>query len=245
MRLKIFVTLSTVLTALVATTTAHRPLKLVIQEGTPNDFCLPMPSEKGGPFLTKFENAKTLCTKKDLIKGAEVFPEHFIQMGSVEVKHGDGYVQVTGVFNRTAYDWSASENGTQIRPNLPRGLTCKEITNHVGNERRYNFGFIEPNRGHFCFRCCTTIKHCDVHNPLAKERHYKTCKGNLEGSYTVPHTPASKSISATLSSSTTATATKTTTTQTTTQTQHGGAAAMSHSMGLLASAMLFAAGLAL
>ncbi|KAF9966444.1 hypothetical protein BGZ70_002332 [Mortierella alpina] len=121
MHLKLVVTLATVLALLVATTSAHGPLQLVIQSKT--DFCMPMPAEKGGLFDMKFNNPKTLCTKKDLIKGVEASPENFIQ--SVEIQYEDGYYQVTGVLNRTAYDWSAAENGTQIRPNYPRAREHK------------------------------------------------------------------------------------------------------------------------
>ncbi|KAF9942007.1 hypothetical protein BGZ67_003293 [Mortierella alpina] len=203
MRLKlVVVTLSAVLAALVAVTSAHKPsLSLVVK--SKNDFCMPLPSKKGGLVAENLGNAKIFCTKKELFTGAEEFPPGFIQ--SVEIKNYVGYVQVTGVMDRTAFGWSKTDLGTQFRPSYPE----------------------------------------------AEESKYRACQGNLEGKYDKPvrpsvvHTTTTTTTAATLVVATATSTTGATTTTTNTQNPPNGAAAMSHSIGLLTSAILFAAGLAL
>ncbi|KAF9990799.1 hypothetical protein BGZ75_009490 [Mortierella antarctica] len=178
MRLKlVVVTLSAVLAALVAVTSAHKPsLSLVVK--SKNDFCMPLPSKKGGLVAENLGNAKIFCTKKELFTGAEEFPPGFIQ--SVEIKNYVGYVQVTGVMDRTAFGWSKTDSGTQFRPSYPEGLQCQQWNDRVMNKPLYNFGFIEPDVEHFCFRCCHNRTNCDIHNSQAEESKYRACQGNLE-----------------------------------------------------------------
>ncbi|KAG9326330.1 hypothetical protein KVV02_003681 [Mortierella alpina] len=248
MRLKlVVVTLSAVLAALVAVTSAHKPLSLVVK--SKNDFCMPLPSKKGGFVAENLGSAKIFCTKKGLLTDTEVFPPGFIQ--SLEIKSYVGYVQVTGVMDRTVFGWNKNDTGTKIHPGFPEGLQCQLWNDRVMNKALYNFGFIEPDVEHFCFRCCHNRTHCDINNSQAKESKYRACLGNLEGKYDKPvrppvvHTTTATTTTATLVVATATSTTGASTTTTNTQKPPNGAAAMGHSIGLLTSAILFAAGLAL
>ncbi|KAF9957950.1 hypothetical protein BGZ72_001122 [Mortierella alpina] len=208
---------------------------------------MPLPTTTGGSIGKTFGNPKTFCSEKDLIKGAEAFPQNFII--SSEVKEWDGYVQVTGVMNRTVYGWNENDQGIKFHPGYPSGLTCSMYKGKLENKLASNFGFIEPNREHFCFRCCHGVEHCDILNKNAKESGYRTCQGNFQGSYTRPKPPVTPTPSQTthhtsgIASSTTGTSTST---GTGTPTSPGNAAsALSRPDWFLSSAIFFAARLAL
>ncbi|KAF9290105.1 hypothetical protein BGZ68_007941 [Mortierella alpina] len=251
MYLKLLVTLSTVLTALVAVTSAHKaknPPSLVIHSQQ-KKFCMPMPGAKGGS-IGDMSDPKVFCTEKGLYPEAEEFPKGFIQ--SFGIKAEAGYIQVTGVMNRTVYGWTEAERGGRISGLLPHGLQCKAISNKAGeNVVDYKFGFIEPDVEHFCFRCCFELEHCDIHNDLAPEKKYLTCQGNLQGDYTKPKPPVVSTqtpnpTSTSLATGTHGTATATSTLPTSTPTKPSSAVtATVHSFGLMAFAIFFAAGLAL
>ncbi|KAG0322769.1 hypothetical protein BGZ99_003157 [Dissophora globulifera] len=118
-----------------------------------SDFCFFLPPMFGGGISQNEDRAVAFCTTP-LAKapGARIFPSGFIQ--SAHFATGNGYVQVTGRIQGSAYGLSASDGGGQYDRRAPVGASCAGYN--------YFVNLIEPNNNIYCMRCCNEKKDCNT-----------------------------------------------------------------------------------
>ncbi|KAJ8655412.1 hypothetical protein O0I10_008904 [Lichtheimia ornata] len=127
-------------------------VQVMINSG--QDFCLFLPPQPGLEVAPHESDGKPFCSEEGAITGAQKFPDGFITVAHYAKKE-NSYEQVTGFFNRDAYQLLATDGGGQYDNHAsgkPTGATCKGYN--------YFVSMIEPDIERFCIRCCQSKADC-------------------------------------------------------------------------------------
>ncbi|KAF9993091.1 hypothetical protein BGZ79_002310 [Entomortierella chlamydospora] len=119
------------------------------------DFCIFLPPKFGGDIAANEDRAVAFCTKPNLPgANAQVLPAGFIKSAHFVTNTQKGYVQVTGLFDRTKYGLSAKDGGGQYDMRAPVGALCSGYKSFVQ--------LTEPDTQMYCIRCCQNKADCPV-----------------------------------------------------------------------------------
>ncbi|KAF9940190.1 hypothetical protein BGZ67_008231 [Mortierella alpina] len=117
-------------------------------------FCMFLPPQPGLEVAPTEEDAIAFCKGKG-VESPNPMPENFIRSVRYYEAPEKKFVQLTGKFNRDAYELSAADGGGQYDSKNIRGSSC------VGY--RYFVALVEPDVERFCIRCCANKKDCPTH----------------------------------------------------------------------------------
>ncbi|KAF0489337.1 88 kda immunoreactive mannoprotein mp88 [Gigaspora margarita] len=118
------------------------PITVTVESETV--FCSFLPRVSGQNIGSSESNAVSYCTQNTTnAPNARTFPDGFIQ--TKHFANGTGYVQITGLINRSTYV-VPNDGGGQYDINAPVGAKC------TGYDLFVNL--VEPDIGRFCIRCC-------------------------------------------------------------------------------------------
>lgn len=136
---------------------------------TPKVFCSFLPPQPGGNIANSESDAVVFCNKpSSQAPNANIFPSGFIR--SAHFARGQGFVQVTGRIDRSAYGLSSSDGGGQYDSNgAPPGA-------RVSGARKF-VNLVEPDVQDFCIRACTDPSKCNAGEST------KGCKVVVPGDY--------------------------------------------------------------
>jgi len=142
--------------------------KTVVVESA-SDFCFFLPEKPGKKIGDSEQTAISFCTDNTLAPGAQEFPDGFIQ--TANIKQVNGFVQITGTFDRNRYKLKASDGGGQFDVNAPDGAVCAGFKNFVN--------MVEPDEEIYCIRCCDSehTKKCPT------GRSTEGCRAVIGGKY--------------------------------------------------------------
>ncbi|KAF9285666.1 hypothetical protein BGZ68_003671 [Mortierella alpina] len=116
-------------------------------------FCMFLPPAPGDEVAPTEELARAFCMGKG-IKSPNTIPKGFIRSALYQEDRENGFVQVTGEFNRGAYNLSATDGGGQYDSKNVRGSTCRGFP--------YFVSLVEPDVERYCTRCCKNKVDCPV-----------------------------------------------------------------------------------
>ncbi|OZJ03225.1 hypothetical protein BZG36_03446 [Bifiguratus adelaidae] len=116
-------------------------------------FCSFLPPSSGGDIAGTESQGRVQCTSSSLAPGAKTFPSGFIKSAHFASNSQAGYVQITGLIDRTKYSLSSSDQGGQYDSNgTPSGGVCAGYNAFVN--------LIEPSTDTYCIRCCQSPGDC-------------------------------------------------------------------------------------
>ncbi|KAF9362036.1 hypothetical protein BGX26_006553 [Mortierella sp. AD094] len=99
----------------------------IVQIKSASNWCMMMPPNAGGDIAANEDRAVAFCTQNDPdAPNANIFPDGFIQ--SAHFDSGNGYVQITGMIDRTRYSLSKNDQGGQYDILAPVGKSTYGCT---------------------------------------------------------------------------------------------------------------------
>ncbi|KAI8099778.1 uncharacterized protein BX664DRAFT_253954, partial [Halteromyces radiatus] len=135
------------------TTPSDAPPNPKVQLTSENDFCLFLPPAPGLEVAINEDNGIPYCMNPTTVQGSKPFPQGFIT--TAHYQKTDTYTQITGFFDRTLYNLSATDEGGQYDSHAhhkPTGASCQDFPFFVS--------LIEPSNNRFCIRCCQNTEDC-------------------------------------------------------------------------------------
>ncbi|KAG0292504.1 hypothetical protein BGZ98_002555 [Dissophora globulifera] len=154
----------------------------IVQIESATDWCMMMPPEAGGDIAANEDRAIAFCTTSNPdAPDAKIFPEGFIQ--SAHFASGDGYVQITGMIDRTRYSLSSDDEGGQYDLKAPVGSACANYKSYVN--------LIEPHSNTYCIRCCENKEDCNTGKSTFG------CADIVPGDYSGPDDEVTHAVAAT------------------------------------------------
>ncbi|ORY97462.1 hypothetical protein BCR43DRAFT_489809 [Syncephalastrum racemosum] len=137
-----------------------------------SDFCLFLPPQPGLEVATHEDDGIPFCTTAGAVPNAQAFPQGFLT--TAHYQQTDSYQQITGFFNRDAYQLQAGDGGGQYDNHgagKPINAACRNY--------EYFLSIIEPSDNRFCIRCCHNKDDC----PTGRSEY--GCQRNIPGDYTM------------------------------------------------------------
>ncbi|KAI9307077.1 hypothetical protein BJ944DRAFT_198233 [Cunninghamella echinulata] len=168
------------------TTTSTSSIPEIMIQNESN-FCLFLPPKPGQLIAPNEDNSIAFCLKANSAPGAKLFPKNFIT--TAHYYKTDAYEQVTGFFNRDAYQLDPNDGGGQYDAHAkhkPIDAICKGYPHFVS--------LIEPSNNRFCLRCCKNNEDC----PTGRSEYgclRVVIPGNYEDTNTFDHVPPQTSAS--------------------------------------------------
>lgn len=137
-----------------------------------SDFCLFLPPQPGLEVAPHENDGIPFCTTAGAVPNAQAFPQGFLT--TAHFQQTDSYQQITGYFNRDAYQLQASDGGGQYDNHgagKPVNAACRNY--------EYFLSIIEPSDNRFCIRCCHNKDDC----PTGRSQY--GCQRNIPGDYSM------------------------------------------------------------